>query len=47
MKRFVFSVSEGEALRLYRLLLDEDREEALAFLREHAAKPLRDFLEGG
>lgn len=47
MKRLVFSVSESEALRLYRILLDEEKEEALAFLREHASIPLRKFFEGG
>lgn len=47
MRRFVFSVSESEALRLYEVLLDEDKEEALAFLREHASIPLRKFFQGG
>lgn len=45
--RLVLSVSEEEALRLCRILLDRDREDALAFLEEHARKPLHEFLEGG
>lgn len=43
----MLSVSEEEAQRLYRILLDRDKEGALAFLEEHARKPLHDFLEGG
>ncbi len=43
----MLSVSEEEALRLCRILLDRDREDALAFLEEHARKPLHEFLEGG
>lgn len=43
----VLSVPEAEALRLYRILLDKDKDEALAFLEEHAKKRLADFLEGG
>ncbi len=46
-RRFVLSVSEEEALRLFRILLDRDYEDALAFLEEHARGPLRGFLEGG
>ena len=45
--RLVLSVSEAEALRLCQILLDRDREDALAFLEEHARKPLHEFLEGG
>ena len=44
---FIISVSEAEAIRLWHILLDRDQEEALAFLEEHARKPLRSFLEGG
>lgn len=48
MKRvFTLNVSEAEALRLYRILLDKDREDALSFLEEHARKRLHEFLEGG
>lgn len=48
MKRvFVLHVSEADALWLCRILLDRDKEEALAFLEEHARKPLHEFLEGG
>lgn len=46
-RRFVITVSEAEALRLYHILLDRDEQEALAFLEEHARKSLHDFLEGG
>lgn len=44
---FVVSVPEAEAVRLYRILLDKDESEALAFLEEHAHKRLHDFFEGG
>ena len=43
----MFGVSQEEALRLSRILLDRDQEDALAFLEEHARKPLHEFLEGG
>ncbi|MCL6431742.1 MAG: hypothetical protein K6V36_12935 [Anaerolineae bacterium] len=46
-RRFVISVTEAEAIRLYHILLDKDKDEALAFLEEHARKSLHDFLEGG
>lgn len=46
-RHFVVSVSEAEAVRLYRILLDKDQSEALAFLEEHARKRLHDFFEGG
>lgn len=46
-RRFVISVPEAEAIRLYHILLDKDKDEALAFLEEHARKSLHDFLEGG
>lgn len=44
---FVLTIPEEEAIRLYRIMLDRDGQEALAFLEEHAKKPLRAFLEGG
>lgn len=46
-RKLVISVPEAEAIRLYHILLDRDPEAALAFLEEHARKPLHDFLEGG
>jgi len=46
-RRFVIGVPEAEAVRLYRILLDRDREDALAFLEQHARRALHDFLEGG
>ncbi len=46
-RRFVLGLPEAEAVRLYRILLDKDKEEALAFLEEHARKPVQSFLEGG
>ncbi|MDA8216840.1 MAG: hypothetical protein M0Z94_04400 [Dehalococcoidales bacterium] len=46
-RRFVVSVTEAEAIRLYRILLDRDQEDAFAFLEEHARKRLHDFFEGG
>ena len=44
---FVISVTEAEAIRLYHILIDRDKEDALAFLEEHARKSLREFFEGG
>jgi DNA-binding transcriptional ArsR family regulator len=35
IKRVVFELSPEETLILTRILLDEDREEALTFLKEH------------
>lgn len=46
-RRFVISVPEAEAIRLYHILLDRDEEQALAFLDKHTRKSLREFLEGG
>ena len=46
-KHFVISVSDQEAIRLHHILIDKDRDEALAFLEEHAYKSLCGFLEGG
>jgi hypothetical protein len=46
-KHFVISVPDREAIRLYHILIDKDRDEALAFLEEHAYKSLCAFLEGG
>ncbi|MGQ9674844.1 MAG: hypothetical protein ACUVX1_04185 [Chloroflexota bacterium] len=46
-RRFVLGVPETEAVRLYRILLDKDKDDALAFLEEHTRKPLQSFLEGG
>lgn len=46
-RRFVISVPEEEAIRLYHILLDKDRDEALAFLEKHVRKSLDLFLEGG
>jgi hypothetical protein len=34
IKRIVLNLSSAEALRLTRILLDEDKEEALHFLKE-------------
>lgn len=34
IKRLVLNLSPEETLRLTRILLDEDRDEALAFLKE-------------
>lgn len=44
---FTLSVPEEEAIRLYRILLDRDRDEALAFLEEHARKRLHAFFDSG
>lgn len=44
---FVIGVPEAEAVRLYRIVLDRDADEALAFLEEHAKKHVHDYFEGG
>lgn len=46
-RKLVFGVSEEEAIRLYRIILDAEAEEALRFLQEHGKKPLHDFFESG
>jgi len=46
-KIFTLSVPEEEAIRLYRILLDRDKDEALAFLEENAKKPLHTFFDSG
>ncbi len=45
--RLVLGVSEEEAVRLCQILLDRDRDDALAFLDEHARNRPHDYIEGG
>ena len=48
MKKAVNLVlEEEEILELIRILMDDDQEEALAFLKTHFKGKARDLLEGG
>lgn len=40
-------MEEEDLIELMRILLDDDRDGALAFLRTHFAGKARDLLEGG
>ena len=40
-------VEDDELIELMRILLDEDAEGALAFLKTHCKGKARDLLEGG
>ncbi len=40
-------LEEKDIIELMRILLDEDAEGALAFLREHLKGKARELLEGG
>jgi len=42
IKNVVLNLSSGETLRLTRILLDEDKDEALAFLKECLKPQLAD-----
>lgn len=46
-KALVVSLTDEEVHELYRILLDGDREAAIAFLREHLRAPLAQAMEGG
>ena len=46
-RMLVIALSEKEALDLWHILLDQDEAQALAFLNEHARKPVKMYLEGG
>lgn len=48
MKKAVNLVlEEAEIVELIRILIDDDAEEALAFLKTHFKGKARDLLEGG
>ena len=40
-------LDDEELLELCRIMIDEDAEDALAFLDQHLRKPARQALEGG
>ncbi len=40
-------LEEAEAIELRRILIDEDREGALAFLKTHLQSKILELLEGG
>lgn len=40
-------LEEADLMELFRILIDEDAEGALAFLRKHFKGKARDLLEGG
>lgn len=46
-KALVIPLSEQELQELYRILIDRDKDAALAFLDTHARAPLHKALEGG
>ncbi len=46
-KALVVPLTDEECQELYRILLDNDAEAALAFVREHLRGPLLQALEGG
>lgn len=41
------SVSDEELMELLRILIDDDQEAALAFLKEHFKGEIKRLLEGG
>jgi hypothetical protein len=47
IKKFVLSLGPEEALRLTRILLDEDKEEALGFLKECLKPQLEQAIREG
>jgi hypothetical protein len=46
-KSVTLSLEDGEVIELLRILLDDDPEGALAFLKTHFRGKARDLLEGG
>ncbi len=46
-KGFNLVLDESELIELIRILLDEDREGAFAFLKKHLKGKAREMLEGG
>lgn len=41
------SLSDGELIELLRILIDEDEEAALTFLKDHFKGEVKRLLEGG
>lgn len=46
-KNLSIVVEDADILELMRILMDDDAEGALAFLKEHFKGKARDLLEGG
>ena len=46
-KGLVLTLTEAELLDLCRILLDEDKDDALIFLKEHLRRPAERAVEGG
>jgi hypothetical protein len=46
-KSITLTLSDEELMELQRILLDEDKEEALRFLKTHLEKQVRGVLSGG
>ncbi len=46
-KGFNLVLDDSELIELIRILLDEDREGALAFLKKHLKGKAKEMLEGG
>jgi hypothetical protein len=46
-KSVLLALEEDEIIELIRILLDEDAEGALTFLKTHLKGKARDLLEGG
>lgn len=46
-KSFSFILDDEQIIELMRILLDDDAESALAFLKHHFKGKARDLLEGG
>lgn len=46
-KGIMLAFDDAELIELIRILIDEDAEAALVFLREHFRGKARDMLEGG
>jgi hypothetical protein len=46
-KSFQIILEEADVIELMRILLDDDSESALVFLKEHFKGKARELLEGG
>jgi hypothetical protein len=46
-KSITLALEESDCIELLRIMLDEDAEAALAFLKEHFKGKARELLEGG
>ncbi len=46
-KAFTFTLEDEDIIELMRVLMDDDAEGALAFLKKHFKGKTRELLEGG